>query len=166
MELGQVINPQYDPTKNAVYEAFYEYYNNPEMTKIKNVGTYSMYMTRIYSMLGNSYRYLIVFVDRDVNQVGFKKFMKDCEWVSLQTRTLEDAHDLKPHVHQSRNTPKLSQQINIKEQNEKQSTYIAENYPLSITLLHTRKNNVYQYQPKGTITSALETFQTIINFLP
>ena len=36
-EYGQIINPQYDPEKNNVYDAFSNYYNNPSLTKIKNV---------------------------------------------------------------------------------------------------------------------------------
>ena len=164
MEFGQVINPQYDPSKNHVYKAFYEYYNNPELTKIKNVNTFTMYMTKIHAMLGNAFRYLIVFVPRDVNSFGTTKHMSDLDWVSLQTRTLEDHHKLPSHSYQVRKTPELSQKITIDTQNEQQSTYNAEKFPLTITLLHTRKNNSYQYQPTGTIVSALETFQTIINF--
>ena len=164
MEFGQVINPQYDPSKNNIYEAFTEYFGNPVLTKIKNVDNYSVYMTRIHSMLGNSFRYLILFVERDVDMFKTTKNMIDIEWISLQTRTLEDWHDLKQHTYNVRNMPPLTQKITIKTHNEKQSTYDAESFPLVITLLHTRKNNSFQYQPSGTIVSALETFQTIINF--
>jgi len=164
MEFGQVINPQYDPSKNGIYEAFTEYFGNPVLTKIKNVDNYTLYMTRIHSMLGNCFRYLILFVERDVNMFKTTKNMVELEWISLQTRTLEDQHDLKPYTYNARNMPPLTQKINIKTQNEKQSTYNAESFPLVITLLHTRKNNSFQYQPSGTIVSALETFQTIINF--
>ena len=164
MEFGQVINPQYDPKKNHVYEAFVEYFNNPTMTKIKNVDNYTMYMTKIHAMLGNTHRYLIIFTNRDVNPFRFERQMKDLDWISLQTRTLEDQHPLKSHTYVARRTPALSQKINIETRDEKQSIYNAESFPLTVMLLHTRKNNVYQYQPTGTIVSALETFQTIINF--
>jgi len=168
MEFGHVINPQYDPSKNHVYEAFYEYYNNPELTKIKNVNAglnnFTVYMAKIHSMLGNAFRYLILFVPRDVNPTGTQKHMNDLDWVSLQTRTLEDRHDLKSHSYPVRRTQALSQKITRDTQNEQQSTYNAEIFPLTVTLLHTRKNNSFQYQPTGTIVSALETFQTIINF--
>ena len=165
MEFGQVINPQYDPSKNYIYEAFIEYFGNPVLTKIKNVNNYSVYMIKIHSMIGKSYRYLILFVDKDVNEFGTTKNMADIEWVSLQTRTLEDHHDLKSHRYQPRHMPPLNQKITIKTQNENQSTYNAESFPVVITLLHTRKKNTFQYQPSGTIVSALETFQTIINFM-
>jgi hypothetical protein len=163
-EYGQVINPQYDPSKNHVYEAFTDYFNDPVLTKIKNVNKYTVYMVRIHAMLGNAYRYLVLFVDRDVNMFGTTKNMKELVWISLQTRTLEDHHDLKSHTYQAQLTPPLNQKITIQNQNEKQSTYYSDTFPLVVTLLHTRKNNSYQYQPTGTIISALETFQTIINF--
>jgi hypothetical protein len=164
MEFGQVINNDYDPSKNHVYKAFTEYFGNPNLTKIKNVNNYSVYMTRIHAMLGNAFRYLILFVDRDVNMFGSTKNMINIEWISLQTRTLEDKHELKPHTYTARQTPPLNQKINIHSRTEEKSIYNAESFPLVITLLHTRKNNSFQYQPFGTIVSALETFQTIINF--
>lgn len=163
-EFGQVINPQYDPGKNHIFEAFTEYFGNPTLIKIKNVRNFSVYMVKIYAMLGNAFRYLILFVDRDVNITGHSKPMSELEWVSLQTRTLEDSHDINTHRYTVRRMEPLTQKINIQNQNENQSTYNSESFPLVITLLHTRKNNSYQYQQTGTIVSAIETFQTIINF--
>lgn len=164
MEFGQVINPQYDPRKNYVYEAFCEYFGYPIMTKVKDVHMYSVYMVKIHAMLGNATRYLILFLHKDDEDVKTKKSMKDCEWVSLQTRTLEDQHNIPTHVYRAKRHPQMIQKISIKTRDEKKSTYTVEKFPLEITLLHTRKNHSYQYNPSGTIASALETFQTIVNF--
>jgi hypothetical protein len=163
-EYGQIINPEYDPSKNHIYESFTEYFNNPVLTKIKNVNGYSVYMVKIHAMLGNAFRYLILFVARDVNITGHSKKMEELEWISLQTRTLEDHHDIKSHTYKPTRITSLSQQINVQTRSETQTTYHTIEYPLVITLLHTRKNNSHQYQPTGTIVSALETFQTIINY--
>ena len=163
-EYGQIINPTYDPKKNRTYEAFSRYYNNPILTKIKNVHTYSMYMTKIHAMLGNAYRYLILFTPKDSHPAGFKKGMNTCEWVTLQTRTLEDSHEIKSHRYEVISNPPLNQKINVTKRDHKQSVYEAESLPLIITLLHTRKDHTYQYHPTGTINSALETFQTIVSF--
>ena len=163
-EYGQVINYDYDPRKNDIYEAFSKYFENPLMTKTKNVQKYSVYMVKIHALLGNAYRYLILFVDEDFKDIGNTKQMDSIEWVSLQTRTLEEQHRLKQHLYTVSKTPPLNQQIHVKTQDEKQSTYRCDSFPLIVTLLHTRKNNTYQYQPVGTIISALETFQTIISF--
>ena len=163
-EYGQIINPQYDPEKNNVYDAFSNYYNNPSLTKIKNVENYSMYICKIHALLGNAFRYLIVFIDQDTEAIGNKKFLKECEWVSLQTRTFEDNHKVSVHKYKVKNIFPFNQKINVKSRSENESTYESEIFSLTITLLHTRKDSMYQYQPVGTIISALETFQTVINF--
>ena len=159
-----MINPSYDPTKNHVYDAFVDYFNNPTLYKIKNVNEYSMYMVKIHAMLGNAYRYLIVFIPSDFEKVGTKKILQDCEWVSLQTRTLEDHHSIPPHTYPAGLRPPLDQKIKVHNRSMEHSIYKAEKFPLDITLLHTRKNHLHQYHPTGSIISALETFQTIINF--
>jgi len=163
-EHGQIINSEYDPSKNHIFEAFTEYFNNPVLTKIKNVDNYSMYLTKIHTLIGNTCRYLILFVNKDTNFIGYKMNMDKMEWLSLQTRTLEEHYDVKTHTYIVRKTKELMKKINIQSQNETQSTYTVESFPLIISILHTRKNNSYQYQSTGTIISALETFQTIINF--
>ena len=163
-EYGQIINPTYDPKRNHIYESFVKYYNNPILTKIKNVHTYSMYICKIYSLLGNAFRYLILFMAKDSHPIGFEKDMSTCEWDILQTRTLEEQHELKSHRYKVINSPPLNQKINVIDRTTKLTTYKAEKFPLKISLLHTRKNHTYQYHPTGTILSALETFQTIINW--
>ena len=90
--------------------------------------------------------------------------MELLRWKSLQTRTLEDHHNIKPHKYKTELKPPLNQKINIISRNEKHSTYSTEKYPLIVTLLHTKKNHRYQYNPTGTIINALETYQTIVHF--
>jgi hypothetical protein len=164
IQYGQIIEEGYDPNTKNIYKSFVDYYNNPMMTKIKNVNGYSMYMIKIHAMLGNTYRYLIVFVSEDGKlnntQIGLDKL----EWVSFQTRTLEENHDILKHSYQPRKTYPLNQQIKLIDRDEDKSVYEAEDFKLVITLLHTKKGQKYQYQPNGTIVSSLETFQTIINF--
>ena len=160
----EIINPDYDPEKNYVYDAFSNYYNNPSLTKIKDVENYSMYICKIYALLGNAYRYLIIFIDKDLEIIGKQKLLKDCQWISLQTRTLEDQHKVSTHKYKIESKHPVNQKINVKSRSENESTYECEIFPLTVTLLHTRKDSMYQYQPEGTLISALETFQTVINF--
>lgn len=162
---GQLIDTQYDPSKHYIYKDFSDYFSNPVVTKIKNVHTYSVYMTRIHSMIGKDYRYLVLFLHHDNDPNGSQKNMAECEWISLQTRTLEDIHNLKHHSYEVKSTPTLSKKIQVTSRNEQHSTYRCDDYPITVTLLHTRKNNKYQYQPIGTLISAIETFQTIIRFI-
>ena len=161
---GQIIDSGFEPEKIAIYEAFIAYFGNPNMIKIKDVNEYTMYMTRIHAMLGNAERYLIVIIPADIKNKGSSVKLESLEWISLQTRTLEEIHRIPSHMYTATKKPPLNQKITLLSQDEEKSTYEAETFPLVITLIHTRKNNTYQYSPIGTIVSALETFQTIINF--
>jgi hypothetical protein len=164
IKYGQIIDSGFEPSKIHIYNAFVEYYKNPIFTKIKNINGFSVYMVKIYAMLGNAYRYLILFVTQDINPLQFTTPMKNIEWISLQTRTLEDHHKLSPYIYRAESLPPLNQLITAIERDDEKCVYTSVDYPLSITLLNTKKNCKYQYQEKGTIASALETFQTIINF--
>ena len=95
---GQIIDSGFEPEKHSVYQAFTDYFNNPTMTKVKDVDKYSMYITRIHAMLGNAERYLITIVPRDVNNKKHTEKMQSLEWVSLQTRTLEEIHRVPSHI--------------------------------------------------------------------
>ena len=164
MEFAQIINSGYDLIKINVYNSFTEYFNNPLLFKIKNIDNFSTYMTKIHALYGNSYKYLILFVTKDSHTVGNKKYMSDIEWVYLQTRILEDNHNILVHNYKPVVKPPLDQKINLENRKEDHVIYKAEKFPLHITLLHT-KNNKFQYQSTVNIISALETYQTIINFI-
>ena len=106
----------------------------------------------------------MIFINKDKNIVGKLIPMNSCKWCFLQTRTLEDIHNIKPHSYQTRITPELNHKIKIIKRDDKQSEYECETLPINITILHTRKDFTYQYQNNGNIINALETYQTIVNF--
>ena len=164
IKYGQLIDSGFDPQKDNVYNIFTEYFNNPVMTKVKDVDKYSMYIAKIKAMLGNVYRYVIVFVDKDSNEVKGTKPLKDLPWVSFQTRSLEDYHDIPSHSYHVHKHPELMAKIKLTSRDEAKTVYSCEKLPITVTLLHTRKNSRLQYQASGTVVSALETFQTIISF--
>lgn len=162
-EYGQLINFNYNPIKKEVYDAFVNYYNNPVLTKIKDAEIYSVYMSKINSMISSGNRYLVLLIDKNFESNGTTKYMKDCEWVSLQTRTLTENHDIKYSEYVPTLKTPLNEKITLVSRNEKQTLYKCETFPININMLHP-KNNKYKYVNNGTIVSALETFQTVINF--
>jgi len=152
-------------SSQEIRKSFTDYFENPTLNKIKQANIYSVYMVKIHCLLATTHRYLIVFVNEDFQNIGFKKQLKDLEWVSLQTRNLEENHNTLPSViYTPEKITPLQQEINIVTRDDNQSTYHSNPFNLVITILHDKKNSKYQYQPKGTIVSALQTFQTIINF--
>jgi len=159
-DYGQLLD-DFDPKKEAMYNAFHEYFNRPIMTKIKDVNGYSMYMSKTYCLLTNECRYIIVFIKQDSMPIFSKESLLNLRWDSLQTRTLIDQHKLPAHGYQPKSIGPLSAHIDRKEIKPECSIYSCDIFPISVTLLH-GKGGASEYQQKGTIIAALETYNTII----
>lgn len=160
-QYGELLNA-YEPEKDALYGYFDDYFNHPTLVKIKNVSDLSVYMTKTYCLLTNECRYIIAFVQQDYDPVGVKKELKGLSWVSLQTRTLSDKHNLPPHDYQPRAIGPLNKKITRVGRTKAASTYKCEGLPLTITLLHTKSDTESEYQEYGNVVSALETYQTVV----
>lgn len=159
---GQLINSGFDPVKESVYTLFTEYFENPVMTKIGDVNNFSKYLTKIHALLGVEFRYIIVFVRKNNAKPGSQLSLDRLKWVSLQTRTLSDEHDLSWHAYIPRRLPDLDKKITLVNKDERQYVYTVQDLPLIVTLLP--KSKGLDYNSSGTVVSALETYQTIITF--
>jgi len=160
-QYGELLNA-YEPQRDVLYGYFDDYFNHPTMVKIKNVSDLSVYMTKTYCLLTNECRYIIAFINQDYDPVGTKKELKKLSWVSLQTRTLTDKHDLPSHDYQPRAIGPLNKKIIRINRTSHASTYKCEGLPVTVTLLHTKHDTDSEYQQYGNIVSALETYHTII----
>jgi hypothetical protein len=150
----------YDPVKEDIYPLFTHYFDNPRMTKIKDIGEYSMFLTKIHALLGVEFRYLIVFVHKlEANT----KFLSELKWVSLQTRTLKDDHNLPFHSYAPKRNSELDKKIELKKKDETQYTYSVDKLPIEIILLPKEKGP--DYNRTGSVINALETYQTLVNFI-
>lgn len=153
----------FDPDKEKIYGLITEYFNKPVMTKIKDVETYSMYMCKMYCLLTNECRYLVAFSLRDSTPLNSLSPLSDIKWVSFQTRTLEDKHELDTHGYQPKRIDALNKMIKKESVNKDSTVYTCPDIPcISISLLHTK--SVKEYSDSGTVLTALETYQTIICF--
>jgi len=150
----------FEPDKDNMYKEFDKYFNHPTMVKIKNVNKHSMYMTKTVCLLSNECRYIIAFLPLDEFPIGGKERMNNLRWMSLQTRTLPDKHDLPSHGYQHKRDGALKATITRTCVTPEASTYKCETFPLIVTLLH--KKSDYDYQSTGNIISAIETYSTII----
>ena len=156
---GQIIDIGYDPRKEEIYTIFGKYFNFPKMVKIKDVKNYSMYGVKINISLGIEFRYILAFVEKDLNQVGQPKDFKDLKWIVLQTRTLEDDYNIPIHDYIPRRLAELDSTIKLLDTNY---NYTVEKLPIKITLIP--KTGGMEYHSSGTLLSAIETYQTIISF--
>jgi len=160
---GQVIDSDYDPVKDTVYPLFTEYFQNPKLVKKKDVDKFSMYITQIYALLGVEFRYLIVFLPKDRFPIGSVRSLGDLQWVSLQTRTLTDEYKVPSHTYIPRRLQSLDKKIELVSKDDLQYKYKVEELPLEIVLLPKTKG--LDYQPSGTVVTALETYQTLVTFV-
>lgn len=161
---GEIID-NYDPSRDVVYNCFIDYFRNPIMTKIKDTQVHSMYLTKLYCLLNRECRYIIVFVNKDTLLAGVTERLSNLKWASFQTRSLmEQYNSIEPHGYEPNAEGPLMARINRVDISPNASTYLCEDFPLKITLLHTEKNTSQSYQNSGTVIHALETFQTIITF--
>lgn len=159
-QYGELLN-DFEPGKEKMYQAFDDYFNHPTMVKIKNVHGHSMYMSKTYCLLGNECRYIVAFVQQDMIPIRAKESLATLKWVSLQTRTLPDNHNLPPHGYQPKRIGPLNVLITRTNVTDEASTYSCQDFPVTITLLHTKKCSK-EYQDRGNIIAALETYQTIV----
>jgi len=161
---GELLDNDYDPNKDMVYPLFVEYFNNPLMSKLKDTEQNSIYISRIHSLLGIEHRYLIVFVFKDRIPLGTQiNLSKLPPWISLQTRTLQDEHQVPFHNYIPRRLNGLNQKIALTHKDENQYVYNVDQLPLIITLLP-KTGGSMEYSNSGQVVNALETYQTIVTF--
>lgn len=158
-EYGEILDI-IEPDKENMYKAFDTYFNHPIMFKIKNINNYSMYMSKSECLLRNEYRYIICFIPEDSSIIGSKEQLSNLKWISFQTRTISEKHDLPFHKYQPIKDGPLNVIITRTSMCTESSTYKCDAFPLVITLLN--KKTESDYQPRGTIIAALETYSTII----
>lgn len=161
---GELLNT-FDPIKDQFITSIDTYLNHPILTKIKNVNNHSIYMVKTYCLLSNYCRYIIALVPEDNNNVGIKIKLNSLNWVSIQTRTLEDRHDIDSHSYNPKMDGPLATPIKRTDITNDMSTYSCDFFPIKVHLLHKKKDLQSEYQPNGNLISAIETFQTIITFI-
>lgn len=157
----------YEPDKQNIYDAFVSFFNNPTMTKIKDIDNmFSMYMTKTYCLLNRDCRYIVILINKDNRSIGSVDLLSSFYWFSLQTRTFSqnEKYNLPSHSYNAVRGGLLDKPIFRTELTDEASIYKCDELKLSITLLHT-KNDHNEYIEKGNVLQALETYQTIVTFL-
>ena len=164
-QYGTMID-EFASVNEDIYEMFTNYFNNPTMVKTKNEDRYSVYVCKLYCLLNKECRYIIIFTKIDTNNINDELPLKSLEWVSLQTRTLpyDEYNNIKSHGYIPKEIGPLLTKINRIKITDEASTYTCDDYPIIITLLHTRTKSSLSYQNRGTVIAALETWETIITF--
>ena len=162
MNYGQLVDNNFKPEREKIYGYFADYFNNPIMTKIKDVNTLSMYAVKAYCLTANSCRYVIVFVPFNYDKINSKRNLIELKWENFQTRTLDNKmNNIDTLSYSPQENGSLMSKINRISIDDNSCSYNCEDYPLTITLLSDNKKNLNSYQSSGNIIIALETWSTI-----
>jgi hypothetical protein len=161
---GKIIDGFESPNME-VYSLIANYFDDPTMTKVKVVNGYAFYASRAPAMMLRDFRYIVAIVKDDSQPPRATAKLSDLEWVSFQTRTLEDDWRLSPTKWSDKNEDRYKLPITLTKRDHDTDTfyYSCQGLPIEIALL-TPKKSFPSYQDKGTFMRALETFQTVIVF--
>lgn len=155
---------QIPPSLESTYRDFSQYLDNPVMYKIKNVQGYSMYMAKTYCLMSNQCRYIVVLVGEDASEKGDSMMLEQMQWICLQTRTLDNQYSLPSHNYRPTKTGPLSAKIFRTHVTSSSTEYDCQDYPVHVSLLHTKTKTADDYQARGTLVAALETYETVVTF--
>ena len=162
-QYGELLDT-YDPHREEIYSLFDNYFNKPNLVKIKDVDNHSVYMIKVHCLLSNDYRYLIAMVYKDNNNIGTQKPLSELFWISFQTRTLPDNHNIPIHSYESSFYKPIIKKIERTQLTKELSIYKCEDFPLRVMMLHRKPNINSEYLPSGNLLSAIETYHTVISF--
>ena len=155
------------PERDYIYELVATYYDDPIMTKAKDLSdSLSMYVVQLPCLLMNEKRYLIVITHKDQEQPGFTKNLSYFRWVSLQARSLQEESykNIPIHNYKIKRDDKFMIGLKIKNRSNEISVYETDLGVFTVSLLHC-KNQEYEYPNEGNLVSAFETFQTVLQWI-
>ena len=146
-----------------IYGSFCEYFEYPMMTKILQNGRSGIYCVEIFSMLKVEKKYLICIVDNDVVTIGNKIPLANLEWVSIQTKILNNRYPgVDVHSYKPKNVGVINAGIKLVQTNGDTYIYECNNVNISVSV---ENKKMTALASNGTIKSALEMYNTVIVFL-
>jgi hypothetical protein len=153
-----------DLEKEGIYNVISSYFDNPTFTKIKEDENHSIYAVRIKSLLSAEQRFLIAIKPKDNFNIGHTLKLKEIDWVSFQTRVLDETYNLSGQQYNIKKAEPYTSSISLINRTPEASTYNSSLFPnILVTLLHKKKDS-YEYSDKGSLLLALETYRTVITF--
>lgn len=134
-------------------------------TKVDEKNGFSIYGAGIATGLGGGYKnYVLVFVPDNFATQKHSR-IHDLQWQNLQTRNLVYSYRLKSqHWVLPDDVPDIM--LYISSRTKEYSVYTSPGFPFEILLLHdSKKKTIYQYNNKIMLSSAINTFNSVFNYL-
>ena len=134
-------------------------------TKVDEKNDFGIYGAGIATGLGGGYKsYVLVFVPSEF-ATQKQSHIHNLQWQNLQTRNLAYSYRLKsqPWVLPD-DVPDIM--LYVSSRTKEHSVYTSPGFPFEILLLHdSKKKTIYQYNNKIMLSSALNTFNSVFNYL-
>jgi hypothetical protein len=158
-----------DSDIRAVRGAIAELYSGFKMTKTQTHETWGVYKALIDSMTGsNTTKYICAIVPNDrLVPLGSQIPLRDLPWISFQARTTANPRlefagfPMKEQQYAVRRNTILFDKIKLAHEYENKWVYVPDHLPLTVDVMLTKPDE--NFAPEGTVVSALELFQTVIN---
>lgn len=153
-------------SREDVYGAFTDYYGDIKMRLIKVNDGWAVYCCKVYSGL-NQNRYIFAVVSQHSASADETSLDK-LDWVSLQTRTTDEIHQVPTHhlYLDDKRKKTLSDKLSVVDRTKEATNYVTDSLPIKVRLLHDpKKNNYLQYPDKALLYQALDTYRCIVDIL-
>jgi len=149
---------------DQLYKQLTTYFDDIQVTKVKDTDTHSLYVAKIASLLANVQRYIMVFVPRDVFFNGHRTPLHKLRWTSLHTRSLQVKYDVPTSSYRPKQVPPHIEPIHMTQRETFKTVYKCKHLPLRVTLLH-EEDDMFEYSNEGNLSAAIETYNTIIELI-
>lgn len=148
--------------RERIYSLFIACYGDLQFTKVKESATHHVFMVKLNTNLLTDNKYLVAVVSKEYNTPQIC-YLSQLKWDSFQTRTMKENYDIvSVNIHKNPIKEFLSP-IYASKHGKTNTLYDVESLPIKVMLLH-KKGKMYEYEDKGRVDLALETYQTIVTF--
>jgi hypothetical protein len=140
-----------------------KYFGNAVMTKMKENNSFSIYYARIGCLLCLENRYIVVVLQNDDSPIGTTIELSEMEWISFQTRTIENPNfKIKPKDIKSETDPMINCQVEKISDESDRTVYISYDFPIKLELLKENESDVHR--ERGTLKTALDSYNCVLSF--
>ena len=162
---GKIFEQTFNLSKDKVYYLINEYYDNPNLKKIKDTKDESIYMACNQTQLLTNNQFIICTCTIDSYPIGSVRPLNALKWIAFQTRMLdENKSDHIKFTYMVKTAEKFKSTLSLLDRTQFITRYLCKKYNFVVSLLHENAHK-YEYPENGVLNQALESYKTIITFI-
>lgn len=144
---------------NKIYDGFV-------VVKVGQHGSYGIWKALVDGLTMGSSRFIVAIVPNDRDSIGAQKYLRSLPWVSFQTRESKNISKefnyikINPQSYRIGADNNITDRITLSHETDTGFIYKPDTFPANIEVLRLKESD--NFAQKGTVTSALELYQTVI----